>query len=291
MRFTLRQIEVFLAVAKHKNTASAAESLHMSQSAVSSALQTLEKGYNLRLFDRVGKRLELNEEGKTLRQRAEALLQHANEFDLELKGHDKLGHLKIGASYTIANHLAVNYLSNYLALFPDANVDFFVANSPEVISKVLNYEVDVGMVETAVNHSDLDLIPLQQDELRVFCSPDHPLAKKRRISDSDLASARWILREAESGARQTFERTFINALPGLDIYLEFRHNEAIKRAVESGLGIGCLSEIVLQSNIREGSLIPLKLPKKYQMKRTFYFVLPKKGYRKKTIENWMQCCR
>ncbi len=290
MRFTLRQLEVFLAIARHKNTTLAAQELHMSQSAVSAALQTLERGYDVKLFDRVGKRLELNEVGKTLRKKAEALLAHAREFDQELHGHELIGHLRVGASYTIANHLAVNYLADYLADYPQANVEFAVTNSPEVVAKVLNYEVDVGMIESEVQHRDLELIPWLKDELLVFCSPDHPLAKKGIVTDRDLAGVRWILRERESGARQTFERAFSSLLPELNVYLEFKHNEAIKRAVESGLGIGCLSRIVLQGNFRAGSLVPLNLGKRHQMKRTLYFALAKSRYRQAAVAEWIKKC-
>ena len=146
------------------------------------------------------------------------------------------------------------------------------------------------MIEGQVNHKDLALIPWRDDSLVVFCSPEHPLAKKKNLSEKDILQARWILREPESGARQTFNRALAELLPMLDIYLEFKHNEAIKKAVEAGLGIGCLSEIVLQNNFKSGELVPLKLPKR-DMKRTFYFALPKNRYGTAAIEEWMaECC-
>ena len=124
----------------------------------------------------------------------------------------------------------------------------------------------------------------------VFCSPEHPLAKKKKLSDNDIKQARWILREPESGARQTFARAMAGLIPDIDIYLEFKHNEAIKKAVEAGLGIGCLSEIVLQNNFKAGDLVPLKLPKR-DMKRTFYFALPKKRHKTAAIDWWMAGCQ
>ena len=138
MRYTLRQLEVFLAIAKHKNTSMAAESLHMSQSAVSAALHALEKNHDVQLFDRKGKRLELNAKGKSLRKSAESLLAHAEDFNRELLEHEKTGHLKIGASYTIANYHAVTHLAEYLDEFPEAEVEFVAGNSPDIVSAVLN---------------------------------------------------------------------------------------------------------------------------------------------------------
>lgn len=292
MKYSLRQLEIFLAVARHKNTTSAAEELFLSQSAVSAALLALEKNYDVRLFDRVGNKLELNQTGHSLRKKAESLLAHAREFDLELARHQNIGHLKVGTSFTIGNHLAVNCLAAYLQEYPDAHVEFEVANSPEIIAKVLNYEVDLGMVENASPRQELELIPWIKDELVVFCSPDHPLAKKKgELTDKDMAGVRWVLREPESGARKTFESAFAPLLSKLHIYLEFKHNEAIKKAVEAGLGIGCLSQIVLQNNFKEGSLIALKLSRRFQLTRTFYLALAANRYHKSATDNWIRICQ
>jgi DNA-binding transcriptional LysR family regulator len=291
MRFTLKQLEVFLAIARHKNTGRAAEELYLSQSAVSAALQTLEKSYNLQLFDRRNKRLELNGVGETLRKKAEALIAHAEEFEREFVGHEQIGHLKVGASFTIANHMAITCLAGYLQEFPDAKVEFFSGNSPDVVSMVLNYEVDIGMIESEINHRELELIPWLEDELVVFCSSAHPLADRKRVSDADLRASRWILREPDSGARQTFNRAFRKMLPQLNVYLEFKHNEAIKKAVEAGLGIGCLSERVLQSNFKDGSLVPLSIPARHVLGRTFYFALNRNSYRTPAIQCWLEQCQ
>lgn len=164
----------------------------------------LEQAFNLSLFNRTGKKLELNEVGKTLRNKAQVLIAQAEEFEQALQGHSDIGHLKVGASFTIGNHLAVSYLAGYLARHPEAQVDINVANSSDVAAQVANYEVDIGMIEGAIQHKDLELIPWREDQLVVFCSPSHPLAKKQHLTDADIVAARWILREPESGARHTF---------------------------------------------------------------------------------------
>ena len=289
MKYTLRQIEIFLAIAEHENITKAATSLHMSQSAASAALQALETHYDAKLFDRQGKKLKLSSIGHSLRTEAYALITHAKEFEQRLQNQDQLGHLHIGASFTIGNHLAVNYLAKYLFQHPQAKVELDVASTPDVIAQVLNYEVDIGMVEAEVQHNDLQLIPWRKDKMVVFCSPDHPLAQKKILSDDDIKQARWILREAESGARQTFDRALTGLLPELTIYLEFKHNQAIKQAVEAGLGIGCLSDIVLKTNFKNGELVPLTLPDR-DMSRTFYFALPKNRHHKVAIDNWIKQC-
>lgn len=290
MKYTLRQLEIFLAVAKHQNISRAARSLHMSQSAASEALLNLEHTYDVTLFDRVNNRLALNAIGNTLRKEAESVLRQCQAFEQSLLMHKEVGHLSVGASFTIGNHLATRYLAGYLAQYPRADVQLHIANTPEVVAKVLNYEVEIGMIEGEIQHRDLELIPWREDELVVFCAAHHPLAKKRLLTTRDIKAADWILREPDSGARQTFEKALKGLLPHIKVHLEFKHNEAIKNAVESGLGIGCLSHIVLRKNFENGDLVPLKLPRR-DMRRTFYFALPRKRHHTESMEAWMQNCR
>jgi len=290
VKYTLRQLQIFLAVAKHQNISRAAQSLHMSQSAASEALLTLEHTYDVRLFDRTGNKLALNAIGRSLRREAENLLAHCQAFEQKLLDHRELGHIKVGASFTIGNHLATRCLAGYLARYPEADVQLDIANTPDVVARVLNFEVDIGMIEGEVHHRELELVAWRDDELVVFCAADHPLSGKKSLSNRDIREAQWILREPDSGARQTFDRALAGLLPDLNIYLELKHNEAIKNAVESGLGIGCLSRIVLQKNFANGDLVPLTLPRR-NMRRTFYFALPRTRFHLESVASWMRICR
>lgn len=114
MRYTLRQLEVFLATAHHENLTRAAESLAMSQSAASSALRDLESQFDVQLFDRVGKRLQLNELGRSIRPRAQALLEQAGGLEAALSGHEELGHLRVGATMSVGNYIAVGIMTRYM---------------------------------------------------------------------------------------------------------------------------------------------------------------------------------
>lgn len=290
LRYSLKQLEVFMAVAAHGTTAAAAEHLALSQSATSSALNTLERSYNVQLFERVGKRLVLSAMGHRLLEQADALLSHARELESSLLGHSMIGDLNIGASYTIANHLTVDYITQWLERHPDARIDVATGNSPDIVSRVLDAEVDLGMIENEAGHPELELIPWLHDELLVFASPTHPLANKAHLSASDLLSARWILREKDSGARQRFDQTFSKLLPNLQLYLEFRHNEPIRRAVEQGLGIGCLSEKVLQPFIDDGKLVALKVAPEYRMQRRFFLCLRKHRWHRPAVDDFVDLC-
>ncbi|WP_373087873.1 LysR family transcriptional regulator [Zhongshania sp.] len=290
MHYTLRQLEVFLAAAHTENITRAAEQLSMSQSAASSALKDLEQQFSIQLFDRIGKRLQINELGRALRPQAEALLDQAQALEQGFRRHDQVGELKIGATLTIGNYLAVDIMAEFISRHPAAKVALNVANTAAISQQVLNFDLDVGLIEGELHHSDLEVTKWREDELQIFCSPSHPLATKKNLSNADLLSAQWILREPGSGTRQAFDRALHDLLPDLNIRLELQHTEAIKRAVETGLGIGCLSKVSLQSALETKRLVALDA-KSRDFKRFFYFILHRQKYRSEGILRWLELCR
>ncbi|MDX5440752.1 MAG: LysR family transcriptional regulator [Alteromonadaceae bacterium] len=289
MKYSFRQLEVFLAAAHFQNITRAAESLAMSQSAASSALKELESQFDIQLFDRVGKRLQLNELGRLYRPKAEALLAQAKELEQAFSKHSEVGALKVGATLTIGNYLAVGVMAKYMSSPNHPKVSLEVANTSTVARRVRDFELDIGLIEGELQASELEVIPWREDRLVAFCSPDHPLAGKGELTDDDLRAATWILREQGSGTRQSFERGMHGLLPDLNVLLELEHTEAIKRAVEANLGIGCLSEVVLADAFKRGSLVPLAIPHR-QFDRHFYFILHKQKYRSAGIARWMTLC-
>lgn len=290
MKFTLRQLQVFLATAHFENISRAAESLSMSQSAASAALKELEALYSVRFFERAGKRLKLNDLGREFWPRAEALLSQARELEADLLGQRDVARLNVGATLTIGNYLAVGIMARYMGDEPGAQVHLEVANTRSIVERVLGFELDLGLIEGEWNHPDLALMPWREDELVVFCHPHHPYAKKRHLSDDDLRQAQWIVRESGSGTRQTFERAMHGLLPELQVALELEHTEAIKRAVEAGLGISCLSKVCLHDAFERGSLVPLAVPQR-DFRRDFYFALHRQKFRTPGMARWLDLCQ
>jgi DNA-binding transcriptional LysR family regulator len=289
MRYTLRQLEVFLAIAHQQNVSKAAQALSLSQSAASSALKELEQQFDVQLFDRIGKRLQLNEQGRLIRPKAEGLLAQAADLEQTLLKHADAGHLKVGATLSIGNYLAVNIMAEMMRQQPNTNISLEVANTASISQKVLNFDLDIGLIEGELQHSDLNVIPWRDDELAVFCSPNHKLSEKSVITDKDLLQAHWILREAGSGTRQAFERAMHGILPDLQVAHELQHTEAIKRAVEANLGLGCLSQITLEDAFKRGNLVRLPVPQR-DFQRQFYFILHKQKFRSAGITQWMELC-
>jgi DNA-binding transcriptional LysR family regulator len=290
MHFTLKQLKVFLAVASHENVSMAAEELAMSQSAASTALKELEQRFDVVLFDRVGKRLQLNEQGALLRPQAAALLSQAEQIESSLIRHSDVGELKVGATLTIGNYVAIGIMAAFIQDHPSAQVELDVENTQAIASKVRNFELDIGLIEGELQEPDLDVQYWRDDTLSVFCSPQHPLAKKKELSDVDLKQADWIIREKGSGTRQAFDRAMSGMLSEIILRLELQHTEGIKRAVEAGLGIGCLSELTLQDAFKRGTLVPLLAPQR-DWTRKFYFILHKQKFLSRGVQSWIEHCK
>ena len=289
MKFSLKQIEVFIATSHYQNITQAAESLNMSQSAASESLKNLESQFEIKLFDRVGKRLQLNDFGKLIRKQAEALIDQARSLELTFQKNLLSADLNIGATLSIGNYLAIHILSEFKDKFPSAKAKLSVGNTTKVTEKVANFELDVGLIEGEISHPDLNVRPWMHDELVVFCDAKSPYSKYKTVDDHLLKAAKWILRESGSGTRQAFDYAMHGLLHELDIELELQHTEAIKRAVESGMGLGCLSKITLDDAFKRKSLIKLNTPQR-DFRRQFYIITHKEKYLSEGINNWLNLC-
>ncbi len=290
MRFSLRQLQVFGAVARSESVSLAARELAMSQSAVSGSLAELERQFDVRLFERVGKRLQLSEVGRSLRPRAEALCEQALELEAGFAGRTEAGELRVGATLSIGNYLCAPLMARFMREHPGSRVALHVANTAEIARRVKNFEIDVGLIEGELTDPELDVTRWRDDELCVFVSPKHPLASRKRLSDADLRAGSWILREQGSGTRQAFERAMHGLLPELRVVLELEHTEAIKSAVKAGLGLGCVSRVALVDAFRHRSLVRCAVPGR-DFTRFFFFVVHKQKFRSRALNSWLELCR
>lgn len=290
MRYSLRQLEVFLATARYENVTRAAQALAMSQSAASGSLRELESQFDVKLFDRRGKRLQLSELGQQLRPQAESLLAQARALEHALAGEDVIGRLHVGATLTIGNYIAVNMIADFRAQHPQADIVLRVANTETIAEQVASFELDMGLIEGELQHPDLDTVHWRRDELVVFAAPDHPLANTGALDDADLLGLPWIVREHGSGTRQTFDRAMHGILTDLHIAMELQHTEAIKRAVEAGLGVGCLSQVSLIDAFRRGSLVPLPVPAR-DFRREWFLITHREKYHSAGLREWLALCQ
>jgi DNA-binding transcriptional LysR family regulator len=290
MRYSLRQLEVFLATARFENVTRAAQALAMSQSAASGSLRELETQFDVKLFDRRGKRLQLSELGRQLRPQAERLLEQAQSLERALLDEDVIGNLQIGATLTIGNYVAVAMIADFRRQHAHSDIALQVANTETIAELVASFKLDMGLIEGELQHPELDIVHWRGDELVVFAAPGHALASATALSNEDLLALPWIVRERGSGTRQAFDRAMHGILPDLHIAMELQHTEAIKRAVEAGLGVGCLSQICLAEAFKRGTLVPLPVPDR-DFRREWFLITHREKFHSATLREWLALCR
>ncbi|MFG6653953.1 DNA-binding transcriptional regulator YeiE [Scandinavium sp. M-37] len=257
MHITLRQLEVFAEVLKSGSTTQASQMLSLSQSAVSAALTDLEGQLGVQLFDRVGKRLVVNEHGRLLYPRALATLEQATEIE-QLFREDN-GHIRVFASSTIGNYILPEIIARYRRDFPALPLELSVGNSQDVINAVSDFRVDIGLIEGPCHAAEIIAEPWLEDELVVFAAPGSPLLTGD-VTLARLAEAPWILRERGSGTREIVDYLLLSHLPEFHMGMELGNSEAIKHAVRHGLGISCLSRRVIAEQLDSGTLVELQVP-------------------------------
>lgn len=257
MHITLRQLEVFAEVLKSGSTTQASQRLALSQSAVSAALTDLEGQLGVQLFDRVGKRLVVNEHGRLLYPRALGVLEQATEIEQLFR--EENGAIRVYASSTIGNYIMPEVIARYRRDFPDLPLELSVGNSQDVINAIADFRMDIGLIEGPCHSADIVAEPWLEDELVVFAAPDNPLLKSE-VTLHSLAAAPWILRERGSGTRELVDYLLLSHLPQFHLGMELGNSEAIKHAVRHGLGISCLSRRVIAEQLATGSLVEVTIP-------------------------------
>lgn len=264
MHITLRQWQVFVGVADAGTTAAAGEQLALSQSATSAALNELETQLPAPLFDRIGRRLVLNAQGRALLGPARALLVGATELEAMAGIGREAGaggpplHLRIGASTTIGNYLLPARVASLLAGNPLAQVDLRIGNSADVVAAVQRLEVDLGLIEGPCHDSGLQVLPWQRDALVIVAAAGAPLGPAPDLAA--LASARWLLREPGSGTREAVEQALLPHLHHFGRSMQLGSTEAIKQAAAAGLGVACLSGHAVADLVALGTLRILDTP-------------------------------
>lgn len=266
---TLEQLRIFVAVAERGHMTRAAQALNLSQSAASAAISALEARHAARLFDRVGRGLELSAAGRVFLPEARAVLARAQAAERVLQDLAGLvrGSVAVHASQTIASYWLPPRLVRFKAAYPDIDVTLSVGNTAQVARAVRDGGAELGFVEGPVDAAALELEPVGGDRLVLVAGDRHPLALAAQVSPVDLAAARWVLRERGSGTRSEFEADLrkLGVDPAeLDVALELPSNEAVAAAVAAGGGLSAMSELAAAPAIAAGALrrLPVELPER-----------------------------
>ncbi len=269
---TLDQLRIFVAVAELQHVTRAAEALNLTQSAVSGSIAALEARHGLRLFDRIGRGVELNEIGRAFLAEAKAILSRVSAAEATLADMAALrrGRLTLHASQTIASYWLPRRLVAFHAAYPEVELDVRVGNTSEAAEAVRNGEAELGYVEGELDNPVLSSETVGEDRLVLLIKADHPWARAASLSAEDLRREPWVLREAGSGTRSSLEAALVAA--GVDpadlkVALTLPSNEAVLAAAEAGAGAAALSENAAASALARGVLVKAR------------FALPARAYR------------
>jgi DNA-binding transcriptional LysR family regulator len=282
-----RRMQVFYTVAKLLSFTKAAETLHMTQPAVTFQIRQLEEHFNTRLFDRTHNRVSLTETGRAAYKYAEQIFELYAEMESSVKEvtGDLSGVLTIGASTTIAEYVLPTILGGFSSKYPEINLRLNVSNTEGIVSMVENSMIDLGVVEGPVTNKNLQVELYKVDELVLICSADHELAQHASISLADVVEFPFISREEGSGTREIIlgflEKAGLDK-NNLNITMELGSPESIKRAVEAGMGLSVMSLAAIEKEIALKTLTCVSFQP--QLRRDFSFVRQRQKFHMGAME-------
>ncbi|WP_339489132.1 LysR family transcriptional regulator [Pseudomonas sp. EL_65y_Pfl2_R95] len=269
MSISLRQLKIFEATARLGRLTAAADDQAISQSAASQALRELESGLGYPLFHRIGRDLLITDAGRAALPKVGLILQTVDNL-IHSPGGAISGTLRVAASLTIASYLLPKLLSSFIHTHDQVDPDVRISNTEAVISAVEKGQVHLGLIEGPALHSQLCITPWCEDQLQVFCRPDHPLAAVGKLSAEQICEQRWVLREPGSGTRAVFDAAVQQVSGQVKLALALNRQEAIKQSVKAGLGIGCLSGLSIADQVAAGDLVILQTP--LELRRRFSLI-------------------
>lgn len=287
MAITLRQLEIFVKVAKCEHVTQASNQLFITQSAVSMSISELERLAGAPLFERHGKRLLLNDRGRRILPEAEEVIRRVKEVEqfLDDSVGEPSGTLNVGASTTIGNYILPDIVAEFSRKHTKAKVLLTIGNAQQIENALENGDLDVGLIEGIPHSSVLDTAAWKNDELVVVVAKSHPWAVDKSATADMLQSAPWIMREKGSGTREVFEAAMASESIGFSISLELGHTEAIKKATEAGLGVGCLSRIAVRRELENCWLVEIKCS--LDLRRALSIQTRKSGFKSRLLQNFL----
>ena len=289
-----RRLQVFHTVARLLSFTKAAETLHMTQPAVTFQVRQLEEYFNTRLFDRTHNRISLTEAGRTVFKYADQIfeLYAAMENGVREITGEISGALTIGASTTIAEYMLPTLLGDFKSRYPEVAIHLKVSNSDGIVSMVENNTIDLGVVESPVGNKNLVVETCKQDQLVVIVPPGHSLAGLDQVTFDRVLEFPFICREEGSGTREVINE-YIRPLPscssGLKVAMELGSPEAVKGAVEAGMGVSVVSRATVQKELRLGTLVTIALDP--PLLRPFSFVHQKQKFKMHVMEELLEFAR
>jgi DNA-binding transcriptional LysR family regulator len=270
------QLHIFYTVAEKGSFSAAALALHMTQPAVTMQIQSLEDYFGTKLLHRSTKKIELSEAGRTLLPHAKRSVELVRQTDEAMSAFtQKLqGRLQLGASLTIGEYVLPRMLGPFARQYPDISIVMKVMNTTQIMDEILKHQLNFGLIEAPVNHPDMIVEPVMQDELKLIVPAGHDLAGRGKVNLEEVMNDPFVLREEGSGTRQVMEGQLKKKKidpSDMNVVMELGSTGAVKSAVEAGVGITMLSPSSVQHELALG-LVHIVDIRGLEFKRQFYAI-------------------
>jgi len=282
MKLTLRQMEIFLNVVKEGHLTNVAKGMGLSQSAISMSIKELENILGNPLFDRINKKLILNEMGRSFQKEIAPIIKKLNDIEYEFKNTVNKGIVRVGASTTIVDYLMPPIICSYMNNYPDVKIGLKEGNTQQIVQLIKNGEIDVGFIEGIVNDYEIIKEIIGVDELVVVTTD---INLNREVSIESLQDRQWVLREKGSGTREVFLDYIKERVDHINIFLELGHTESIKSLLMNHRCLTCISKIAVQKDIINSKLLRV-LVKDFECKRNFFMIYHKDKYQSELFEKF-----
>ncbi len=282
-KLTLRQLEIFLNVVREGHLTNVAKAMGLSQSAISMAIKELEKILGNPLFDRINKKLILNEMGRAFEKEIAPILKKINDIEYEFKNTINKGMVRVGASTTIVDYLMPPIICSYMNTYPDVKVALKEGNTKKIIDLIKEGELDVGFIEGVINDSEIIKTIIGVDEL-VVVTTDESLKDECFIDT--IQDKKWVLREEGSGTREVFLDYVKDKVDHINIFLELGHTESIKSLLINHQCLTCISKIAVIRELEEKKLFQVPL-RNFECKRNFYMIYHKDKYKSELFNKFV----
>lgn len=282
---TLRQLELFIALVRNPHLSKVAGECGLTQSAVSMAIKSLEDHLEKTLFDRIHKKLVLNENGRFFFRMIEPLVLGINESKALFKDQDLRGDLKVAASSSIANYILPQIMYQFKEQFSGVRIQKITGNTQEVIRLIENNEVDIGFVEGQFTGRSIQMEVFGADELYVVTG-DPEMSRRVDYKMEDLLSKRWIFREDGSGTREVFLDHLGKYKNQLKAYIELGHAEAIKSVLHHTNALSCLSRVSVRKELAASQLFRVNI-KDLRFTRYFYTIWHESKYFSSVLQEFV----
>lgn len=288
----VRDLQVFLSVARHLNFTRAGEEVHLSQPSVSVRMRQLERDLGSKLFEQLGKKIALTEAGQLLvpyARRVIATMSDARQAIDELQGLER-GLLRIGASTTPGMYLIPRTIAHFKQRYPKIEVHLAVKDTRQIEEGVISNEFDFGFVGGHLAGDEVDVLPWITDEIVLIVPLGHPLARMRSVAAQDLSSEKFIFRGQGSATRAVVATHLRKLRVDAESIMEIENPESVKKAVQNGLGLAFISAFAAETDLKAKTLVAVKV-RNLEIRRELKIVYRRDKHLSRAAQTFIEMAR